>query len=168
MDKGATQNESDSEFRGRRTRKTWSAIGRKDCRVDPSISALSLSCFAFIRFSTRNAPVLSFGHIRMLAATYCQEDNSMIIKMTLMLFLLGILAPFRQQGKTTYSVSVDEVQVVATVRDDKGRIRADLNREDFILEEEGKPTDLHSKINRRIACTSTSGRRPRMRGRNAP
>jgi len=51
-------------------------------------------------------------------------------------------APIWRQEKPTIAVRVDSVQVVATVRDDKGRIRDDLRKEDFILEEEGKPVEI--------------------------
>lgn len=48
------------------------------------------------------------------------------------------VAPIRGQEKPTITVRVHLHQVVATARDDKGRIRNDLRKEDFILEDEGK------------------------------
>jgi VWFA-related protein len=57
-------------------------------------------------------------------------------------FLPAWFAPIWRQEKPTIAVRVDSVQVVAAVRDDKGRIRDDLRKEDFILEEEGKPVEI--------------------------
>jgi VWFA-related protein len=66
----------------------------------------------------------------------------MIPKLAFLTVLLGWLAPLYHQEKPTISVRVDAVQVVAIARDDKGRIRNDLRKEDFILEEEGKPLEI--------------------------
>jgi VWFA-related protein len=66
----------------------------------------------------------------------------MLAKLGVPVLSLCLLLPLAGQQQPTISVRVDEVQVVATVRDEKGRIRTDLVKEDFILEEEGKPVDL--------------------------
>lgn len=57
--------------------------------------------------------------------------------------ILGALSflPLRQQ-QPTYSVKVAEVQIAAQVKDKNGRSIADLQKEDFILQEEGKPQEI--------------------------
>ncbi len=46
------------------------------------------------------------------------------------------------QVSPTYKVNVNVVNVLATVRDQKGRIVSDLSKDDFILEEEGKRQEI--------------------------
>jgi VWFA-related protein len=65
----------------------------------------------------------------------------MLIKLGTAVLFFGLFLPHLQQP--TISVKVDEVQVLATVRDEKGRLRIDLAKEDFILEEEGKPVEVN-------------------------
>ena len=50
-----------------------------------------------------------------------------------------------QSGKpaTTIAVNVKVVNVLATVRDKKGKIIDDLSREDFALKEDGRPQAIH-------------------------
>ena len=43
---------------------------------------------------------------------------------------------------TTISVDVRVVNVLATVRDKKGQLVSDLTRDDFIIEEDGKPQEI--------------------------
>ncbi len=47
-----------------------------------------------------------------------------------------------QEEDITISVDVDVVNVVATVRDKEGRLVTDLTKEDFVLEEEGRPQTI--------------------------
>ncbi len=44
-----------------------------------------------------------------------------------------------QQENPTFSIKVTEVQITATVKDKKGKMMPNLHKEDFLLEEEGKP-----------------------------
>jgi hypothetical protein len=44
-----------------------------------------------------------------------------------------------QQEKPTFSIKVTEVQIAATVKDKKGKMIPNLQKEDFLLEEEGTP-----------------------------
>jgi VWFA-related protein len=55
-------------------------------------------------------------------------------------FVLGTLfvLPLPQE-RPTFSVKVAEVQIAATVKDKKGKMNSNLQKEDFILEEDGKP-----------------------------
>ena len=46
------------------------------------------------------------------------------------------------QQQPTYSVKVAEVQIAAQVKDKNGRSIADLKKEDFILQEEGKSQEI--------------------------
>ena len=64
-------------------------------------------------------------------------------------FLLTVIAagtglsPFiPAQESPTYKVNVNVVNVLATVRDHKGRIVSDLTKDDFILEEDGKHQEI--------------------------
>jgi VWFA-related protein len=65
----------------------------------------------------------------------------LVILLTAMLFAgSDILATFLQSP--TFKVDVRVVNVLATVRERKGRIVNDLAKEDFILEEDGKPQQI--------------------------
>ena len=46
------------------------------------------------------------------------------------------------QKPAIFSIKVAEVQIAATVRDKNSRLVADLNKEDFLLEEDGKPQEI--------------------------
>ena len=46
------------------------------------------------------------------------------------------------QEQPSYSVEVDIVPIIATVRNDDGQLVADLSREDFVLEEEGRRQEI--------------------------
>jgi len=48
----------------------------------------------------------------------------------------------QQQQAPTYSVNVKVVNVLATVHDKHGNIVNNLNKEDFILEEDGRPQTI--------------------------
>jgi VWFA-related protein len=48
-------------------------------------------------------------------------------------------APAPGQPPPTYTAEVKVVNIFATVRDKKGQIVKDLNKEDFVLDEEGRP-----------------------------
>jgi len=48
-------------------------------------------------------------------------------------------APTPGQPPPTYTTEVKVVNIFATVRDKKGQIVKDLNKEDFVLDEEGRP-----------------------------
>jgi len=50
----------------------------------------------------------------------------------------SFILPFPQE-RPTFSVKVAEVQIAATVKDTNGRNNPNLQKEDFILEEDGKP-----------------------------
>ncbi|MFQ5739559.1 MAG: VWA domain-containing protein [Acidobacteriota bacterium] len=53
--------------------------------------------------------------------------------------ILGALTTWAQaQPAPTFSAQVEVVQILATVRDQSGRLVNDLDKEDFILEEEGE------------------------------
>jgi VWFA-related protein len=58
------------------------------------------------------------------------------------LFLGALSFLPRQQQQPTYSVKVAEVQIAAQVKDKNGRSIADLQKEDFILQDEGKPQEI--------------------------
>ena len=62
-----------------------------------------------------------------------------------LVFFSTLLAPGQDNPNddvTTISVDVQVVNVLATVRDKKGRIVSDLTRDDFIVEEDGKPQEI--------------------------
>ncbi|MGH9522139.1 MAG: VWA domain-containing protein [Terriglobales bacterium] len=52
------------------------------------------------------------------------------------------LAAFAQEAAPTFKVDVKVVNVLATVRDKNGQIVKDLNKDDFILEEDGRPQTI--------------------------
>ena len=54
---------------------------------------------------------------------------------------LLMAAALLAQETPTFHVDVDVVNVLATVRDRDGRVVSDLTKDDFILEEDGKPQD---------------------------
>ena len=56
--------------------------------------------------------------------------------------LLGVLPLARPQETPSFKVEVDVVNILATVRDDGGRLINSLTREDFTLEEEGRPQEI--------------------------
>src|SRR5260370_42385767 len=56
-------------------------------------------------------------------------------------FLLGSAFPVEAQ-QPTFSADVNVVTLMATVRDREGRIARDLTRDDFDLQEDGKPQNL--------------------------
>jgi VWFA-related protein len=58
---------------------------------------------------------------------------------TIALTLLPLLCA---QQQPSFSVEVDVLQIVATVRDGEGRLVTNLGKEDFILEEEGSPQEI--------------------------
>jgi VWFA-related protein len=47
-----------------------------------------------------------------------------------------------QQGNTTFSTDVKVVNLLATVRDKQGQIVRDLTKEDFLLDEDGRPQTI--------------------------
>jgi len=47
-----------------------------------------------------------------------------------------------QQGNTTFSADVKVVNLLATVRDKQGQIVRDLTKEDFLLDEDGRPQTI--------------------------
>lgn len=55
------------------------------------------------------------------------------------LALLPAGRPLRGQKDTTFTADVKVVNLFATVRDKQGRIVRDLNKDDFALEEDGRP-----------------------------
>jgi VWFA-related protein len=70
----------------------------------------------------------------------------------------------RAQEPPTYKVDVDVVNVLATVHDRNGRLVNDLSKDDFILEEDGKPqvikyftrqTDMSLKIGLLVDTSSS-------------
>src|SRR5438270_11384415 len=56
-------------------------------------------------------------------------------------FVLGTL-PVPAQDVPTISVNVKVVNVLATVRDKKGKIVNTLGKDDFVLEEDGRPQTI--------------------------
>src|SRR6266567_107322 len=48
----------------------------------------------------------------------------------------------RAQQRPTFSAGVKVVNVFATVRDKKGQVVRDLTKDDFLLEEEGRPQTI--------------------------
>ena len=68
---------------------------------------------------------------------------------------IGISVFVSAQEPPTYKVNVNVVNVLAAVRDRSGQLVSDLSKDDFILEEDGKPqeiryftrqTEMHLKI----------------------
>jgi len=57
------------------------------------------------------------------------------------ILLLGQLCLDAQQP--TIAVNVKVVNVLATVRDQHGQIINNLSKDDFILQEDGRPQDIH-------------------------
>jgi VWFA-related protein len=55
---------------------------------------------------------------------------------------IGVSVFVPAQENPTYRVDVNVVNVLATVRDRKGHIVNDLTKDDFILEEDGKPQEI--------------------------
>ncbi len=45
-------------------------------------------------------------------------------------------------GRQVFSVGLDAVNVTVAVRDDRGRLVSDLKREDFVIEEDGRPQEV--------------------------
>ncbi len=62
------------------------------------------------------------------------------ILLTAIATAIGLSIP--AQEPHTFKVDVNVVNVLATVRDNKGRIVGDLSKDDFILEEDGKPQEI--------------------------
>jgi len=58
------------------------------------------------------------------------------------LIVLSLAAAAPAQEGATITVDVDVVNVLATVRDKKGRLVTDLDKDDFILKEEGEPREI--------------------------
>ncbi len=56
--------------------------------------------------------------------------------------LLGIFSLAWPQETPSFKVEVDLVNIMATVRDEQGRLVNSLTKEDFILEEEGQPQEI--------------------------
>ncbi|MCH7803295.1 MAG: VWA domain-containing protein [Acidobacteria bacterium] len=56
--------------------------------------------------------------------------------------LLGIFPLAWPQETPSFKVEVDVVNILATVRDEQGRLVNTLTKEDFILQEEGQPQDI--------------------------
>ena len=56
--------------------------------------------------------------------------------------LLGIFPLAWPQERPSFKVEVDLVNILATVRDEQGRLVNSLTKEDFILEEEGQPQEI--------------------------
>jgi len=64
-------------------------------------------------------------------------------KRVLVFVTFAMAAAFAQQQQApTYSVNVKVVNVLATVRDKHGNIVNNLNKDDFILEEDGRPQTI--------------------------
>jgi VWFA-related protein len=64
------------------------------------------------------------------------------ILVTAIFVVTAFAAIMRAQESPTYKVDVSVVNVLATVRDHEGRIIGDLSKDDFILEEDGKPQEI--------------------------
>jgi VWFA-related protein len=72
------------------------------------------------------------------------NQNVMRISLTIaILCLLLAGARTRGQEKTDMTVHVKVVNVPATVRDKHGKIVNNLTKDDFVLEEDGRPQTLH-------------------------
>jgi len=56
--------------------------------------------------------------------------------------LFGIFSLAWPQETPSFKVEVDVVNILATVRDEQGRLVNSLTKEDFILEEEGQPQEI--------------------------
>jgi hypothetical protein len=65
--------------------------------------------------------------------------------------LLLVGARMRGQEKADMTVHVKVVNVPATVRDKHGKIVTNLTKDDFVLEEDGRPQTLHY-FHRRTVC----------------
>src|SRR5215467_1961676 len=61
----------------------------------------------------------------------------------MILCLLLVEARMRGQEKADMTVHVKVVNVPATVRDKHGKIVNNLTKDDFVLEEDGRPQTLH-------------------------
>lgn len=59
------------------------------------------------------------------------------------LCLLMVGARMRGQEKADMTINVKVVNVPATVRDKHGKIVNNLTKDDFVLEEDGRPQSLH-------------------------
>ncbi|HEY6308013.1 MAG TPA: VWA domain-containing protein [Candidatus Angelobacter sp.] len=77
-----------------------------------------------------NGPTLSHGPMRLALALAA-------------LSLLSSGGSVRGQQKPDVTVQVKVVNVPATVRDKHGKIVTNLTKDDFILEEDGRPQDIH-------------------------
>ena len=58
----------------------------------------------------------------------------------------GFLPTLYPQNQPSFSVEVDVVPIIVTVRDDDGHLVTDLRKEDFILEEEGNLQEILLEI----------------------
>jgi VWFA-related protein len=74
------------------------------------------------------------------------KSNENLIRISLAVALLCLLlvqARMRGQEKADMTVHVKVVNVPATVRDKHGKIVNNLTKDDFVLEEDGRPQTLH-------------------------
>ncbi|HEV7552950.1 MAG TPA: VWA domain-containing protein [Candidatus Angelobacter sp.] len=74
------------------------------------------------------------------------KQNGDLIRISLAVVLLCLLlvgAKMRGQNKADMTVHVKVVNVPATVRDKHGKIVNNLTKDDFVLEEDGRPQTLH-------------------------
>jgi VWFA-related protein len=62
--------------------------------------------------------------------------------LTALSIVIGWSSFIPAQETPTYKVNVNVVNVLATVRDQKGRIFSDLSKDDFVLEEDGKLQEI--------------------------
>ena len=72
--------------------------------------------------------------------------NGDLIRVSLAVMILCLLlvgARMRGQEKADVTVRVKVVNVPATVRDKHGKIVNNLTKDDFVLEEDGRPQTLH-------------------------
>src|ERR1700726_2442307 len=72
--------------------------------------------------------------------------NGDLIRVSLAMAILCLLlvgARLRGQEKADMTVHVKVVNVPATVRDKHGKIVNNLTKDDFVLEEDGRPQTLH-------------------------
>lgn len=75
-------------------------------------------------------------------------NRGTLTRFVLLLAAFGLLAPagssnLSGQQKPDVSVQVKVVNVPATVRDKHGKIVTTLTKDDFVLEEDGRPQDIH-------------------------
>ena len=83
-----------------------------------------------------------FNHGSIQPSKTAPHDNMVFMKRVAVLILIAVSAVTAVARQLTIKVGVDLVNVFYTVTDKKGHLIPDLNKEDFVLEEDGKKQEI--------------------------